>query len=99
MAFIKRSESIHSISQGARCLLLTARARFPASPLARINGRRRHFERSSPLSKRAVNIEAHAERVGGLKGILRRCHWLLPGNDQLKSMTESGFLKSNGQSG
>src|SRR5436309_11504394 len=99
ISFIKRSESIHSISQGARCLSLTARARFPGSRLARINGKRRHFERSSPLSNPAEYIEADPEGVDSLKRILGRCHRLLSGNDQFKSMAESRLLKSNRQSG
>ena len=94
-ASIKPSVWIHSILHGARCSSSAVTAAFAGSASARINGRRRHFEISWPLSKRAVNIEPHAEGVTRLKRIFCGCHWLLPGNHELERMTESGLLKSD----
>src|SRR5262245_16555157 len=50
-------------------------------------------KKSSQLSKLAINIEAHAKRVGALKGVQRRRDRFLTREHQLECVPERRFLQ------
>src|SRR5262245_38877888 len=52
-----------------------------------------------PLPKLAINIESHVECVHSLKRVLGWRYRLLTRDQKLERVPESGFLKSNGDTG